>query len=353
MTTVNLIGNGTLALLRNPDQLDRLRRAPAMADTAIEELLRYDSPLELSPVCFAATDLELGGTMIPKGAPVRVLISSANRDERVFSDPDTLTLRVPRARIVVRARHPSLPRRAAGPARRQDRAASIARTRAQCPAQRSAAGRLAAAPDFGGSATFRCEFPRSVPRSVTAAIASGLAALSAACKGPDALSRCGPARADGRERGSLFSTAYVMMGAGRLLPANQITRSVTFIRSQRRSDGFLEFDPATPVPPDSADIRLLPGGAGAAWRRGRTRYWGGIAAGFLARAQRAVPYLERARGMWSLPECDDPVVNCNILFALRLLGSPATETETMATRDLIARTVQESSLLCVSCHHGP
>ena len=92
MTTVNLIGNGTLALLRNPDQLDRLRRAPAMADTAIEELLRYDSPLELSPVCFAATDLELGGTMIPKGAPVRVLISSANRDERVFSDPDTLDL---------------------------------------------------------------------------------------------------------------------------------------------------------------------------------------------------------------------------------------------------------------------
>jgi cytochrome P450/4-hydroxybenzoate polyprenyltransferase len=92
MTTVNLIGNGMLALLRHPDQLDMLRRNPALSDTAVEELLRYDSPLELSSVCFAATDIELDGTLIPMAAPVRVLIPSANRDERVFSDPDTLDI---------------------------------------------------------------------------------------------------------------------------------------------------------------------------------------------------------------------------------------------------------------------
>ena len=100
-----------------------------------------------------------------------------------------------------------------------------------------------------------------------------------------------------------------------------------------------EFDPATPVPPDSdstacslaalaphgdvAELATGPALLRAFWRgpNGPFRTW-------------------NARGMWSLPERDDPVVNCNILFALRLLGSPATETETMATRDLIARTVQ-------------
>jgi cytochrome P450 len=92
VTTVNLIGNGMLALLRHPEQLAMLRQNPALADTGIEELLRFDSPIELSPVCFAASDIELSGTKIPAGAPVRMLITSANRDETQFLAPDTLDL---------------------------------------------------------------------------------------------------------------------------------------------------------------------------------------------------------------------------------------------------------------------
>lgn len=92
VNTVNVIGNGMLALLRRPDQLDMLRRNPALADTAIEELLRFETPNELSATSFASTDIEVSGVRIPRGAPVRVLIPSANRDELQFSAPDTLDI---------------------------------------------------------------------------------------------------------------------------------------------------------------------------------------------------------------------------------------------------------------------
>lgn len=92
MTTVNLIGNGTLALMRHPEQLELLRRDAALTASAVEELLRFDSPLELSPVCYAAIDVELGGRTIPRGAPVRVLIPAVNRDERAFTAPDRLDI---------------------------------------------------------------------------------------------------------------------------------------------------------------------------------------------------------------------------------------------------------------------
>lgn len=92
MTTVNLIGNATLALLRHPEPLDLLRRDPARLEPAIEELLRFDAPLELSSPYFAAADLELSGTRIPRGAQVRVIIPSANRDEGQFPRPDVLDI---------------------------------------------------------------------------------------------------------------------------------------------------------------------------------------------------------------------------------------------------------------------
>jgi cytochrome P450 len=92
VTTVNLIGNGILALLRHPEQLDMLRRNLALAETAVEELLRFDSPLKLSVICFASTEIELSGAQIPRGAPVRVLIASANRDDEQFPAPDTLDI---------------------------------------------------------------------------------------------------------------------------------------------------------------------------------------------------------------------------------------------------------------------
>jgi cytochrome P450 len=92
MTTVNLIGNGMLNLLRHPDQLDLWRQNPALADSAVEELLRFDSPLEFASVCYAATDVVLGSRPIPKGAAVRVLIPSVNRDPGQFADPDRLDI---------------------------------------------------------------------------------------------------------------------------------------------------------------------------------------------------------------------------------------------------------------------
>ncbi|MGH8902965.1 MAG: cytochrome P450 family protein [Egibacteraceae bacterium] len=91
-TTVNLIGNGTLALLRHPDQLRLLQADPTLIAPAVEELLRYDGPLETSTFRYAATDVEVNGTTIPKGEIVLVVLASANRDADRFTDPDRLDI---------------------------------------------------------------------------------------------------------------------------------------------------------------------------------------------------------------------------------------------------------------------
>jgi cytochrome P450 len=91
-TTVNLIGNGMLALLSAPDQLDLLRRRPDLLPAAIEELLRYDGPVERASQRIALQDMEIAGTPIPKGAWVHVALGAAARDPEVFSDPDTLDI---------------------------------------------------------------------------------------------------------------------------------------------------------------------------------------------------------------------------------------------------------------------
>ena len=78
-TTVNLIGNGTLALLRNRDQLERLVADPALDAPAVEELLRYDSPVQLSRR-IAMTEIELGGETVEAGEMVLTLLGSANHD---------------------------------------------------------------------------------------------------------------------------------------------------------------------------------------------------------------------------------------------------------------------------------
>jgi cytochrome P450 len=86
-TTTNLIGNAALALLDHPDQLARARRDPALVPACVEEVLRYDAPIQI--VFRTATrDVEIAGTRIPAGAIVAPLIGSANRDERRFDDPD-------------------------------------------------------------------------------------------------------------------------------------------------------------------------------------------------------------------------------------------------------------------------
>ena len=89
-TTVNLIGNGTLALLQHPEQLAQLRVDSALWDSAIEELLRYDGPVETSTSRWARRDIVLRGREIRRGDLVRVVLTSANRDERQFEHPDEL-----------------------------------------------------------------------------------------------------------------------------------------------------------------------------------------------------------------------------------------------------------------------
>ncbi len=90
-TTVNLIGNGLLALLRHPDQFDRLRTEEGIERSAVEELLRYDSPVQMTGR-LVKEDVEIGGQLIRKGQGVSTILGSANRDPEVFEDPETLDL---------------------------------------------------------------------------------------------------------------------------------------------------------------------------------------------------------------------------------------------------------------------
>jgi cytochrome P450 PksS len=91
-TTVNLIGNGTLALLENPDQLERLWDEPSLLTSAVEELARYYAPVELSTERYAREDMTIAGTTIRKGDMVMGIIGSAHRDETQFECPDQLDI---------------------------------------------------------------------------------------------------------------------------------------------------------------------------------------------------------------------------------------------------------------------
>src|SRR5216683_2697826 len=94
-TTVNLIASGTMALLERPDELARLRREPDLlaSGTAVEELLRFTSPVQIATERYAVEDVQLSGTTIPRGSIVLALIASANHDEAQFVDPERLDLR--------------------------------------------------------------------------------------------------------------------------------------------------------------------------------------------------------------------------------------------------------------------
>jgi cytochrome P450 len=86
-TTTNLIGNGLNALLRHPDQLALLRREPALVPKAIEEMVRYDGPVQ-STVRFTLDNVELAGTAIPANTGCFVIVAAANRDPEQFAEPD-------------------------------------------------------------------------------------------------------------------------------------------------------------------------------------------------------------------------------------------------------------------------
>ncbi|MET8753501.1 cytochrome P450 [Streptomyces sp. NPDC004667] len=87
-TTVNLITNGMLTLLRFPDVLDRLRNEPELSVNLVEELLRYEPPVQLVPQRTTLADIEVAGVSIPKGAPLWLVLAAGNRDPLRFEDPD-------------------------------------------------------------------------------------------------------------------------------------------------------------------------------------------------------------------------------------------------------------------------
>ncbi|MEZ4657418.1 MAG: cytochrome P450 [Caldilineaceae bacterium] len=91
-TTVNLIGNGALALLRHPAQLAKLKADPSLIESAVEELLRYDGPVDRATMRFAAEDVEVGGQLIRRGQAVSVALTSANRDPAHFAHPDEVDI---------------------------------------------------------------------------------------------------------------------------------------------------------------------------------------------------------------------------------------------------------------------
>lgn len=134
--------------------------------------------------------------------------------------------------------------------------------------------------------------------------------------------------------GPLFATAAAVLAAGKLLPPQALARSVGFIRRCRRPDGLWEFDPALGVPPDSDDtscalaaLALHGGSSGLENGAGLLRsYWRPDGGPFRT---------WHGEGMWAQRDRDDPVVNCNIIFALACLGAPATPAELAAVRRLV------------------
>lgn len=89
-TTVNLIANGTLALLRNPDRLSALRTDPTAIADAVEEFLRYDGPVNLSTVRYTAEPITVADTEIPAGELVYIAVAAANHDPARYPDPASL-----------------------------------------------------------------------------------------------------------------------------------------------------------------------------------------------------------------------------------------------------------------------
>ena len=125
-TTTNLIGNGVLALLRNPDQLERLRADPALIPSAVEELLRFDSPVQ-TDFRGALEDCEVNGFPVRRRQNIVLLIGSANRDPRDLQRPGPARRRPLRGQPhLVRPRHPPLHRGAARAPRRAHRPRSPA-----------------------------------------------------------------------------------------------------------------------------------------------------------------------------------------------------------------------------------
>lgn len=91
-TTVNLVGNAVLELLRHPAELVRLRERPSSIDSAIEEVMRFNGPVGHSRPVYALSDVRIGGVVIPRGDTVVPVLAAANRDPAVFPQPDVFDI---------------------------------------------------------------------------------------------------------------------------------------------------------------------------------------------------------------------------------------------------------------------
>jgi cytochrome P450 PksS len=91
-TTVNLISSGTLLLLQHPDQLKLLRESPTFLRSAVEEMLRFNGPVETTTIRFAYDDITIGGRTVPRGEMILASLLGANRDPKVFDRPDVFDI---------------------------------------------------------------------------------------------------------------------------------------------------------------------------------------------------------------------------------------------------------------------
>lgn len=92
-TTVNLLGNGLLALLRHPEQMELLRRQPELVESAVEEMLRFESPVQRATFRIATAPLTIAGQEIAPGQQVSAVIGAANRDAGIFAEPERFDVR--------------------------------------------------------------------------------------------------------------------------------------------------------------------------------------------------------------------------------------------------------------------
>jgi cytochrome P450 len=115
-TTVNLIGNGTLALLRNPAQLAKVRADPGTIAATVEEMLRFDGPVNIATPRFTTAEIDVDGVVIPPHEQVFLSLLSANRDVARFPEADRFDVeRNTRGHLAFRSWDPLLRRRASGP----------------------------------------------------------------------------------------------------------------------------------------------------------------------------------------------------------------------------------------------
>ena len=150
ITTTATLGNSVVSFQDNPDAVAEVRADPTLLPAAIEEVLRVRTPFpRLGRI--TKVDTEVGGVPIPAGQIVLPWLAAANRDERVFAEPDRFDIhRKPNPHLTFRARHPLLPRRAACPAGGQGRAAAAAAALPRHRGGRRRAGRAAQPVDDGG-----------------------------------------------------------------------------------------------------------------------------------------------------------------------------------------------------------